>query len=242
MNKKCDFQLNRQRKNVMHFMPRKIKEDNIFFGLSLTEEQKIFRDAIYDDEHTLVICDAKAGSGKTTIAVACAKLLIDEHKFESAKYIFSAVQESVLGYTPGSAEEKESKYYLPLIDALLKINEQPEKSIYSSNMLNRKNDNSWIEATSHTFMRGSNIDNKIIIIDEAQNFTVSELKKVLTRCHDNSKVIMIGHSLQIDLKNKKDSGFVKYLNYFQDKDICKICTLSKNFRGVLAQLADDLEI
>jgi predicted ribonuclease YlaK len=223
-------------------MAKKISDDNLFFGIKLTEEQKEFRDAIYDDLHSLVICDSKSGSGKTTVAVACARLLVAENKYDSVLYIFSPVQESVLGYRPGRTEDKESDYLLPLYDALIKINEQPDRALHAvASTSNKKACIPWISAMSHAFLRGGNISNKVVIIDEAQNYSLSELKKVLTRCHDDSKVILIGHSEQIDLKNKKDSGFIKYLNYFKDKDICKVCKLSVNFRGKLAQLADEIE-
>lgn len=215
--------------------------DSMFFGLNLTEEQKIFRDAIYDDNYDIIFCNAPSGSGKTTIAVAAAKLLVSSGKYSGLKYIFSAVQENTLGFSSGTIEEKESKYLLPLHDALISINEVPDKSIVSNCInIQKKNSNAWVEANSHTFMRGSNISNKFVIIDECQNMTIPEIKKVLTRCHDNSKIILIGHIGQIDLKNKNHSGFQKYINHFNDMKRCFTCTLTHNFRGWIATHADGL--
>jgi predicted ribonuclease YlaK len=220
---------------------KKLLESNMFFGIKLTEEQKIFRDAIFDDNCNIVFCNAAAGTGKTLIAVASAKLLVSSGKYNGLTYVFSAVQESTLGYSTGSIEEKESKYLSPLHDALITINEIPEKSIIS-NCANtqKKNSYAWVKAKSHTFMRGINIDREIIVLEETQNMTIHEIKKILTRCHDSSKIICIGHVGQIDLRNKSHSGFERYINHFADKEKCSICTLTQNFRGWVATHADQL--
>lgn len=87
-------------------------------------------------------------------------------------------------------------------------------------------------------MRGSNMSNKIIIIDEAQNFTAAELKKVLTRIHDDSKAIVIGHTGQIDIYG--NSGFARYLKHFEGEAQCQVCQLSINHRGWISTHADSL--
>ncbi len=215
-----------------------LPKDNLFFGYAnkLTDEQKEYVDSIIDNQLTIV--NAKAGTGKTTLAVMAARFLERE-----LVYIFSPVEEKTLGYTPGSVEEKEAKYIVPLKDALLEINENPEKVlIYEDNVENVKNGNAWVQAMSHTFARGTNIKgNKLVIIDESQNFTRGELKKVLTRIHDDVKVVMIGHDGQIDLKDSNKSGFIPYLEHFRNESYAKVCNLTVNFRGLLAQHADDLK-
>lgn len=155
-------------------------------------------------------------------------------------YTFSPVEEGALGYTPGTVEEKESKYIQPLLDALVEIDEDPRFSIISEKNPDLINENAWIEAKSHTFVRGSNIKDSTLIIDEAQNLTRGELKKVLTRCHDSTTVIVIGHDKQIDLKRPEKSGFVPYLEWFKNEPYANVCELTKNFRGKLAQKADEL--
>ena len=91
-------------------------------------------------------------------------------------------------------------------------------------------------------MRGCNFENKVVILDEAQNLYFYEMKKVLTRMHDNCKIIVIGHSKQCDIyHNPERSGFVKYLNHFAKDDRCAVCTLSKNYRGWISNMADELE-
>lgn len=213
-----------------------LPKDNLLFGYAnkLTNEQKEYVDSIFDNQLTIV--NARSGTGKTTLAVACAKII-----GKDLLYTFSPVEENSLGFTPGDIEMKESKYFQPLKDALLEIGEQPDKVIVSEdNIENVKNGNTWVEAKSHVFARGTNIKNKTVIIDEAQNFTESELRKLLTRIHDDCKVIMIGHTGQIDLDRPQDSGFAPYIEHFKKKDYAHVCELNWNFRGRLANDADEL--
>lgn len=217
-------------------MSMPLPKDNLLFGYAnrLTDEQKEYVDSIFDNQLTIV--NARSGTGKTTLAIACAKII-----GKDLLYVFSPVEENSMGFTPGSVEEKEMKYIQPLKDALIEINEQPERVIATQeNMENIKNGNTWVEAKSHVFARGTNIKNKTVIIDECQNFTKSELRKILTRIHDDCTVIMIGHTGQIDLDRPQDSGFASYIEHFKDKDYCKVCHLNWNFRGVLANDADSL--
>lgn len=214
-----------------------LPEDNMLFGYAskLTDEQRMYVNSIFDNQVTIV--NACSGSGKTTLAVACAKVLKRD-----LVYIFSPVEEDVLGFTPGDVFEKEEKYTVPLKDALLEIGEEPYRAIVSEdNIQNVKNGSAWVYPMSHVFARGTNIKgNKFVIIDEAQNFTKSELKKILTRIHDEVKVVIIGHDKQCDLENPSKSGFVPYIDFLKDEDYVKVCSLTHNFRGRLATKADQL--
>lgn len=222
-------------------MSKKPKIDSdLFFGLRLSDEQKDLKDAIMGNDYDVIFVNSKAGTGKTVISVACAKLLVSSGRYTSLEYIFSPCQEDTLGFTAGSVSEKEGKYLTPLYDALLTINENPNTCFYND-IINNKNGTAWINTYSHAYMRGSSKMSKtVIIIDEAQNFTIPELKKVLTRFGDNCKIIVLGHSGQIDLKKKTQSGFVKYIEHFKDQERCKICNLSINYRGWVANHADAL--
>jgi phosphate starvation-inducible protein PhoH len=86
-----------------------------------------------------------------------------------------------------------------------------------------------------------NIEDAVVVIDEAQNMTKHELKKILTRCHDSCLVFVIGHQFQIDLKNPSKSGFEPYLEHVEKTDIATICTLTKNFRGKISNWADSIQ-
>ena len=95
---------------------------------------------------------------------------------------------------------------------------------------------------THTFLRGNTIENKVVIVDEAQNYYTDELQKTLTRLKDSCKIIIIGHTGQIDLyKNRENSGFDKYLAHFskvKDDPRVKICKLVNNYRGWFSKYAD----
>lgn len=209
-------------------------KNGIFFDLDLTDEQKDYIESIYSKRLTIV--DAKAGTGKTTIAVATAKAMN-----MPLLYVFNPVEEGKMGFRPGNQATKELDYTQPLKDALIKIREKPDLAIYNpelgNNFLNKA---AWVEAKSHIFARGTNHFKKFVIIDEAQNWTVAQLKKMLTRLHDDCKVVIIGHRGQIDLANPADSGFEYLIEHFREKKYCRLITLTKNFRGELANDADEM--
>lgn len=220
----------------------------LFYGLPLTEEQLKYANSIFDKRMTWA--NAKSGSGKTTVAVGCAKLIHEQAKKagnpngKPLLYIFSPVQEKAMGFRPGNQATKELEYLQPLKDALIEIGENPAQVLYDEDAVMARQqsvDNVWVKANSHIFARGTNIKDCVVIIDEAQNFTRGELKKILTRIHDTCTVIVIGHTGQIDLPDPKKSGFEPYMQYFSKKHYVSTCILTKNFRGELAQDADDFE-
>jgi phosphate starvation-inducible PhoH-like protein len=209
------------------------KESELFYGLKLTDEQREYVDSIFDNQLTIV--NAKAGTGKTTLAVGAAKIIA-----KPLYYIFAPVEEDALGYTPGDVEEKEAKYIQPLLDALKEIKEDHRFALHREEHPDHIKKMAWVYAKSHVFARGTNIKNATVIIDEAQNFTRGDLKKILTRIHDTCKVIVIGHDGQCDLDDRSKSGFMPYIEHFRVKDYCKVVCLTKNFRGRLAKHADEL--
>lgn len=214
-----------------------IPSDNMLFGFAekLTQEQREYVDSIFDNQLTIV--NAKSGTGKTTLAVACAAIL-----GKPLIYTFAPVEEGKMGFRPGSQAEKESQYCQPLIDALLEIGENPLKALHQpDDFEQQKRGDAWVTAKSHVFMRGTNIKDSTLIIDESQNMTRGDIKKILSRCHDTTTVIMIGHDAQCDLKDASKSGFVPYMEHFRDKPYAKVVDLTINFRGQLAQDADELE-
>lgn len=216
-------------------------KDHLFFGMMLDEEQKAFRDAIWDKDTLIVFCDAKAGSGKTQIAVMTAELLYQYHRYDGIVYITAPVQEGKLGFLPGTVQEKLEIYNEPFYQAAEKANMDVQHMTFD-NIENRKNGTAYVQCMSHNYLRGCNFENKVVIIDEAQNFYIDELKKVLTRMHDNCKVIVIGHTGQIDLyHHPENSGFGAYIKHFESVEWAKICRLTKNYRGKISGHADTLE-
>lgn len=219
---------------------KKINKYALIYGLKekLTDEQEVMIDSILNNRLTMV--NASAGSGKTTIAVAIAKYLY-ETEGQRLTYVFSPVQERSMGFRPGTQEEKELEYLQPLVDALMECGEQNVKEIIESNTELYSKPRAWIEAKSHIFVRGTNLKGRTVIIDEAQNFTRGDLKKLLTRIHDDCTVIMIGHTGQCDLPNAAKSGFAPYIKHFKDEPYAQELKLTQNFRGVLSRKADELE-
>lgn len=215
----------------------KRKNDDIFYGFELNKEQEEFKETIMSDENNVVIADATAGSGKTLLAVACAKILCKTGKYKSAVYIFPTVEESSLGYRPGNTSEKEADYLEPLYDALVKVKEVPQQAISSD--VSEKNGTAWITARSATFMRGINLENKVVIIDECQNLSIPIIKRIISRCYDNCKVIILGCQAQMDVPISK-SGFKQLIEHMEEFEGCVKCELPISYRGKLAMHIDKL--
>ena len=217
-------------------------DDHPFYGLNLDEEQKVFVNAILNPDNLIVFANAKAGTGTTLMAVAAANLLVQYGAYDGIVYIVSPVQEEKLGFLPGSPDEKVSIYTTPLYDALAKLGINPYTSVVQEGIENQKNGTGYIDCMSHVYLRGCNLENKVVIIEESQNMYIDELKKVLTRISDTSKTIVIGHSGQCDLyHHPENSGFIKYIEHFKNEPYAKVCNLTINHRGVVSTKADELE-
>lgn len=221
--------------------PPKTLEDHPFYGLELNDEQKAFAEAIWNPENLIVFCNSKAGTGKTTVAVGVANMLVKYGLYDGIVYIAAPVQEEKLGYMPGDLNEKVSFYFDPLYQALLKLDIPVNTSINQLDIENQKNGTGYIDAITHVFLRGQNFENKVVICEESQNLYCDELKKVLTRIHDNCKTIVIGHSGQCDLYHYPErSGFAPYIEHFKDEPYAQVCELTTNYRGKVSTHADEL--
>ena len=212
-----------------------------FYNLDLDTEQEAFVTASMDDANTIVFCNAKAGTGKTTLAMGIANILVQNKRtnYDGIVYIVSPYGEQKQGYLPGSITEKSEVYYEPAYQAMLECNMNPNVVVCNESMSSKKKGDSYVKLLTHTYLRGTNLSNKVVIIDEAQNYTLSELKKVLTRIHDDCKVIVIGHTGQIDINSS--SGFARYIDHFKDCGKCSVNELTTNHRGWLSTHADELE-
>lgn len=218
--------------------PKSIGEE--FYGFQLDEEQIAFANAIWNPEIDIVFADAKAGTGKTTIAVGVANMLVYYGLFDELIYIMSPYGERKQGWLPGTITEKSSVYFEALYQALVECNVNINTAINTDSMVNQKNGTGFVTCITDTFLRGSNLNNAVIIIDEAQNFTVPQLKKVLTRIGKKAKVIVVGHDLQCDLDSPEESGFVTYINHFRGKERAAVCKLTQNYRSWISQWADEV--
>ena len=217
------------------------KNKSIFYDLILDQEQISFVDAIMDQNKTIIFCNAKAGTGKTTLAMGAANILVWDKRndLDGIVYIVSPYGEGKQGYLPGSITEKSEVYYEPAYQAMIEAHMNPYTDVCADAMTAKRKGEGFVKLLTHTYLRGTNLKNKVVILDECQNYTVAELKKVLTRCHDSCKVILIGHTGQIDIRS--GSGFQKYLEHFEGQEKCAVCTLTTNHRGWLSTFADELE-
>ena len=221
--------------------PPETLEDQPFYGLVLDEEQKAFRDAIWSPDVDIVFCNAKAGTGKTTVATGVAKMLVDYGKYNQIIYIMSPCGDRKQGWLPGTITEKSSVYFEAFYQACLTCGINPHTDFNTESMVNQKNGTGYITCITDTYLRGSTLDNAVVIIDESQNYTLSQLKTTLTRVKNSSKVIVIGHDQQCDLENPNTSGFLKYLEHFKGRQRAAVCSLTTNHRGWISQWADELE-
>lgn len=218
-------------------------ENHPFYGFDLDADQTTFRDSIWNPQKKIILCDAKAGSGKTLVSFATANLLYEYGLFDGIIYVVSPYGEQKQGFLPGSITEKSEVYFEPLYQAIVKCGLFPMKIIYDESMVSENRGSGYVKCLTHTYLRGTNFENKIIILDETQNFSFSDLKKTLTRINDNCKVIVIGHNQQKDTYDTTDA-FNKYLTYYDSlkDDRVAVCKLTKNYRGWISQSADDLYI
>lgn len=176
----------------------------------LTESQKHYWNTLEDNQIT--ICSGPAGVGKSYIAMMKAVELLyrEDNKYEKIIIVRPAVEaEEKLGSLPGGVEEKLDPYIFPTYYLLNKIigKESREK-------LKEMN---FIEVFALAYMRGMNIDNSILIFEEAQNSTPSQMKLLLTRIGFNSKFFISGDLEQTDrYKDKTLSGLYDAVNRLQD--------------------------
>ena len=220
--------------------PPETLEGHCFYGLELDDEQKMFRDAIWNPDNDIIFCDACAGVGKTTIALGTANLLVKYGLYDHIIYMMAPTQEARTGFLPGDVSEKMSPYFLPLYDAAITLGLNPFSDINVCSTDWQQSGGGYIDCMTNLYLRGRNIDSKTILLtDESQNAYKDEMKTILTRVHDGTKCIVIGHSGQCDLyKNPERSGFVPYLEHFKGQERCQVCELHNNHRGWISRHAD----
>lgn len=217
-------------------------DNHPFYGFELDEEQKKFRDAIWDEDKLIVFCNAKAGTGKTTIATATADLLVKYGRYKGIIYIASPYGEGKQGFLPGSITEKSEVYFEPFYQAMERCDINPFTAICNDTMVSEKYGTGYIRCLTHTYLRGTNFHDVVLILDETQNYDFGSLKKTLTRISDDCKIIVIGHDKQKDIDDNTN-GFVRYLQHFGNSgdNRVAICKLTKNYRGWVSSFADELE-
>ena len=154
------------------------------------------------DNSTITFGIGPAGTGKTFLAVASAVKMYSENKIKKIVLTRPAVEAGErLGYLPGDLSQKIDPYLVPLFDSL--------EYFFGNETLQYLIDKRNIEIVPLAYMRGRTLNDACIILDEAQNATISQIKMFLTRLGENSKMIITGDETQIDLNNKTFSGLRK---------------------------------
>ncbi|MDA3912213.1 MAG: PhoH family protein [Bacteroidales bacterium] len=205
-------------------------------------EQTFAMDALMRPEIQLIAITGKAGTGKTLLALATAlEQRRDYHQIYLARPIVSLSNRD-LGYLPGDAREKISPYMQPLFDNLsvIKHNFKPTSQDFTriEDMLN--NGKLVIEALA--YIRGRSLSKVFMIIDEAQNLTPHEVKTIITRAGEGTKVIFTGDIQQIDSPylDLKSNGLSYLASKMKGQSIFAHVNLVKGERSHLAELASDL--
>ncbi len=149
----------------------------------------------------LVMCTGPAGTGKTYLAVAAAINALKEERVRKIVLVRPAVEAGEsLGYLPGDLQAKINPYLRPLFDAL--------REMMDHDVIKRYTEEDRIEVIPLAYMRGRTLNDAFMILDEAQNTTVSQMKMFLTRMGNGSKVVVSGDTTQVDLPPQTKSGLI----------------------------------
>lgn len=207
-------------------------------------EQHFALDALLDDDIKLVTLVGKAGTGKTLLAIAAGlQKCTEEPVFQRllvSRPIFPLGRD--IGYLPGDVEEKLNPWMQPIFDNvefLMGLTSRDKKQGRSYRELI---DMGVVQIEPLTYIRGRSIPNQYMIVDEAQNLTPHEVKTILSRAGEGTKIVLTGDPYQIDnpYVDQTNNGLVHIVNRFRAEKIAAHVTLSKGERSELAEIAANL--
>ncbi|MBJ7493119.1 MAG: hypothetical protein RLZZ374_909 [Cyanobacteriota bacterium] len=182
-----------------------------------TLKQQAYVEAI--ESHDLTLALGPAGSGKTFLAAVQAVKMLQERKVERLILTRPAVEAGErLGFLPGDLQQKVDPYLRPLYDALHALLGQER----TSHLLDRN----VIEVAPLAYMRGRTLRDAFVILDEAQNTTPTQMRMVLTRLGENSRMVVTGDPSQIDLPAHQRSGLIEAAQVLEGVEGVAICRLT----------------
>ena len=184
---------------------RSVSDHVIYYGRkgaisAKTDGQSQYVEMVKNND--VVFSIGPAGTGKTFLSVAFAVAALENHEVDRIILCRPAVEAGEsLGFLPGDLKEKVDPYLAPLYDSL--------KILYAENKLVQLLERKIIEVVPLAYMRGRTLDSAYMILDEAQNASVLQMKMFLTRLGIGSRAIITGDVTQIDLQNRSDSGLLQ---------------------------------
>ncbi|MDN3653625.1 PhoH family protein [Thalassotalea ponticola] len=209
-----------------------IHPKNIYQGMAF--------DALLDPDIDLVILTGPAGCGKTLLALASAlENVVERGLYEKIIVTRSTpdIAESI-GFLPGTEEEKMAPWLAAITDSLEVLHKQDESMHGSMNYIMEKAN---IQFKSVNFMRGRSLQNAVVILDECQNLTAAQLKTIITRCGEGTKMICSGNLAQIDSNylTALTSGLTYIVERFKDYPGSATVNLNGVVRSSLASFAEE---
>lgn len=198
----------------------------IRFLIQLNEEQKAAKQLIL--ENKVSVLKGQAGSGKSLVAAQVALDLLFKKEVEKVVLTRPAVNAGEeLGFMPGDKDAKLAPYTAAIYDNMFRLysKEKIEKEVTEGN----------IEVIPLAFMRGRNFTNCCVVVDEAQNISHQQTELLLGRLCTGSKIILCGDSAQIDLRDRKTSGFKFICDNFNTVEGFCVVTLKTNHRDPIVE-------
>ena len=232
---------------LAHFSPvsgkiEKVEKRPVYGIKPRNAEQTFAIHAILNPEVQLVTIQGVAGTGKTLLALAGA---LEQRRNFKQIYLARPIvplSNKDIGYLPGDIKSKLNPYMEPLWDNLKFIQDQFVENDKEGSRLNDMVNNEKIVVTPLAYIRGRSFSNICFIIDEAQNLTPHEVKTIITRAGENTKIIFTGDIHQIDTPylDSQSNGLSYLIDRLKGNPIYAHITLEKGERSILANLANDL--
>jgi PhoH-like ATPase len=217
-----------------------ITDDPVWGIRARNAQQRMALDLLMREEVQLVTMTGRAGTGKTLLALAAGLLQIEDLKRYKKLLVARPIvpMGKDLGYLPGEKEEKLRPWMQPIYDNLEYLFDTKRPGDLEKILAGMGS----IQVEALTYIRGRSIPGQFIIIDEAQNLTRHEVKTILTRVGEGSKIVLMGDPEQIDhpYLDESSNGLTYVVEKFKEEKLAGHIRLEKGERSVLAQLASQL--